>query len=130
MQPNKKRPACTGKGQNGSWKRQNSHYTPPPYSVQAITGSYRRQALDYARINQGALTALPALLMRWLPGGVVTGHEYTVCNPKRADHRPGSFKINLYTGKWADFALPDAKGGDVAALLSEICMYAPCVGFW
>jgi hypothetical protein len=38
-----------------------------------------------------------------------------VRNPKRHDRRPGSFKVNLRTGKWADFATGD-QGGDVVSL--------------
>ena len=30
--------------------------------------------------------------------------EYVALNPTRADKRAGSFKINLQTGRWADFA--------------------------
>ena len=43
------------------------------------------------------------------------GHEYVARNPTRADRRPGSFKINLRTGRWADFATGD-KGGDPVSL--------------
>ena len=35
--------------------------------------------------------------------------------PRRADHRKGSFKINLTTGRWSDFATGDA-GGDLVSL--------------
>jgi hypothetical protein len=47
----------------------------------------------------------------------VRGREYVVRNPKRADTRPGSFKVNLRTGQWADFATGD-KGGDLIALVA------------
>ena len=40
-------------------------------------------------------------------------------NPTRADRSPGSFKINMTTGKWADFATGD-KGGDVISLAAYI----------
>ena len=36
-------------------------------------------------------------------------------NPHRRDRTTGSFKINLRTGRWADFATGD-KGGDVISL--------------
>jgi hypothetical protein len=64
---------------------------------------------------------LPRLLERWLPGGRIEGAEYVARNPKRHDQRPGSFKVNLATGRWADFATGD-KGGDpisLAAYLSK-----------
>jgi hypothetical protein len=36
-------------------------------------------------------------------------------NPTRGDRRRGSFRINLKTGAWADFASSD-KGGDLISL--------------
>ena len=47
------------------------------------------------------------------------GREYTARNPKRSDNRPGSFRINIRTGKWADFATGD-KGGDVISLAAYL----------
>ena len=55
------------------------------------------------------------LLARWLPDGRVQGHEFVARNPRRADRSPGSFCINLCTGRWADFATGDT-GGDVVSL--------------
>ncbi len=72
----------------------------------------RMQRLNFDAINRAGLTSLPALLRRWLPDGRLLGHEYTACNPTRADRRPGSFRINVNSGKWSDFATGD-KGGDV-----------------
>ncbi|RJF81875.1 hypothetical protein D3877_17410 [Azospirillum cavernae] len=75
--------------------------------------------LDFDRINRAALAVLPALLARWLPGGKREGHEYVVVNPRRADRRPGSFRINTDTGRWADFATDDT-GGDVVSLAAYL----------
>jgi len=66
-------------------------------------------------VNRAAMSALPSLLRRWLPDGKQVGREYEACNPRRADNRPGSFRINTATGKWSDFATGD-KGGDVVSL--------------
>ena len=79
--------------------------------------------LDFDAINRAALGSLPALLRRWLPDGRLVGREYTARNPRRADRRPGSFRVNVNTGKWADFAC-DAKGGDVVSLAA----YLSCAG--
>jgi len=75
--------------------------------------------IPFETVNRAALAVLPAVLARLLPGGKVLGWEYVVRNPTRADRRPGSFKINLRTARWADFA-SDAKGGDPVSLLAYI----------
>ena len=72
-------------------------------------------ALNFRAINSAALAALPTLLARWLPDGRREGNEYVARNPRRHDRHPGSFKINLSRGAWADFATGD-RGGDVISL--------------
>lgn len=75
---------------------------------------------DFARINDAALDVLPALLARWLPDGRIEARrEYVARNPRRNDTRLGSFKINLSTGVWADFATDD-RGGDVISLVAYL----------
>ena len=74
---------------------------------------------DFSEINAAALPMLPALCARWLPGGKRIGREYVTLNPTRADRRVGSFKINLQTGRWADFATGD-KGGDAISLATYL----------
>lgn len=76
--------------------------------------------IDFERINREARRNLIALCGRWLEGGYVRGREFIACNPRRNDRRPGSFKINLITGAWADFALDDARGGDPVSLLAYL----------
>ena len=71
--------------------------------------------IDFAAINRAGLSSLPDILQRWLPDGHREGNEWVARNPTRADKRPGSFKVNLRTGRWADFATGD-KGGDVISL--------------
>jgi hypothetical protein len=71
--------------------------------------------IDFAKVNAAALTALHSLLARWLPGGTRRRDEYVVLNPRRADRHAGSFRINLRSGKWADFATAD-RGRDVVGL--------------
>ena len=73
----------------------------------------------FAEINSAALSALPSLLARWLPDGKLRSREYTARNPKRADRKAGSFKVNIHTGRWADFATGD-KGGDVISLAAYL----------
>lgn len=63
--------------------------------------------VDFDRINRAALASLPALLARWLPDGRREGDEWVARNPRRADRRLGSFKVNMRTGRWGDFATGD-----------------------
>ncbi len=79
----------------------------------------REKQRDFRHVNQMALSSLHALLSRWLPDGKIMGCEYTVRNPKRADRNAGSFRINIRTGRWADFATGD-KGGDIISLAAYL----------
>lgn len=72
-------------------------------------------SLNFASVNAAALRELPALLARWLPDGRANGREYEARNPRRADRRVGSFRVNMRTGRWADFATGD-RGGDPVSL--------------
>ena len=78
-----------------------------------------RRTLAVSKINAAALAALPMLCARWIPGGKRIGREYVARNPTRADRRAGSFKVNLQTGRWADFATGD-KGGDAISLAAYL----------
>src|SRR5262245_49546734 len=78
-----------------------------------------RPTVDFAKINAAALPVLPALCARWMPGGKRLGREYVGLNPTRADRHAGSFKVNLETGRWADFATGD-KGGDPVSLMAYL----------
>jgi hypothetical protein len=54
-----------------------------------------------------------------MPRGKRIGHEYVAKNPTRVDKRAGSFKVNLQTGRWADFATGH-KGGDAISLAAYL----------
>ena len=73
--------------------------------------------IDFGAINRAALAAFPAVLARILPGGKRVGAEIVALNPRRADRRLGSFKVNRFNGRWCDFATGD-KGGDVVSLVA------------
>ena len=74
-----------------------------------------RRRIAFARIAFVALGNADAIVRRWLPDGHHEGREWSALNPRRGDRRRGSFKINLRTGKWADFATGE-RGGDLIAL--------------
>ena len=73
--------------------------------------SHAPPRIEFALVNHVALPLLPAVCRRLLPGGRQEGREYVVLNPTRADRHLGSFRINLTTGRWSDFATGD-KGGE------------------
>jgi hypothetical protein len=81
--------------------------------------THRYPHVNYKLVSAAALPRLNGLLSRWLPSGRRIGAEWVACNPIRNDHAPGSFKINIRTGRWADFATGD-KGGDVVSLLAYL----------
>ena len=78
--------------------------------------------IDFDRVNASALPLLPTLVDRWLPGGRREGREWVARNPRRADRSPGSFRVNMQSGKWDDFATGDAGGNPVslAAFLFDL----------
>ena len=78
-----------------------------------------RRRVAFRRIAEAALGHADAIVARWLPGGRREGAEWVSRNPTRADRRPGSFKVNLNTGKWGDFATGE-RGGDLVSLASYL----------
>ena len=75
--------------------------------------------LDFDAVNRAVLATLPDLLSRWLPDGRRLGAEYVARNPRRHDRTPGSFSVNVRTGRWADFATGDC-GGDPVSLAAYL----------
>ena len=89
-------------------------------SLRATADSTKRVgAPDFDAINKAALAAFPAVLARLLPKGKRVGAELVALNPRRADCHLGSFKVNRYNGRWADFATGD-KGGDPISLAAYL----------
>lgn len=85
---------------------------------------------DFPSINQEALRALPRIVSRWLPNGKYEGREYVALNPRRTDRHLGSFRINLVTGRWGDFATGDTGGDPVslAAFLFDLSQHEAARG--
>ena len=84
-----------------------------------MTRTTAPRRIAFRRIADAALARAPEIVGRWLPDGRREGSEWVAKNPTRADHRPGSFKVNLRTGRWGDFATDD-KGGDLVALAAFV----------
>jgi hypothetical protein len=86
-----------------------------------MTDAPPRRRIAFARIAAAALNNVHVLTPRWLPNGRRDGAEWVALNPRRNDRSRGSFKVNLHTGRWGDFALgPDARGGDLVSLASYL----------
>jgi hypothetical protein len=81
--------------------------------------SYHWKHIKFAAVNAVCLPLLPSLVAQWLPDGRLYGREWVALNPTRADRRAGSFRINVESGLWADFATDD-RGGDPVSLYAYI----------
>ena len=75
------------------------------------------EQIDFDAINRAALPHLEALCARWLPGGKRAGTEWT-CGSLLGE-AGASCKVNLRTGRWADFATGE-KGGDPVSLTAAV----------
>lgn len=75
--------------------------------------------INFPAIAAAALARSEALVSGWLPDGKREGKEWTARNPTRDDQHAGSFRINLDTGQWLDFATGD-KGGDLISLYAYL----------
>lgn len=82
-------------------------------------GHVRSGRIDFERVNRRALANATAVVRGLLPEGRLEGHEYVARNPLRPDRRLGSFKVNVSTGRWADFATGDG-GGDLVSLAAFV----------
>ncbi len=77
----------------------------------------RPPSISIADVARAARPHLPELCRRWLPGGRLMGHEWT-CGSLSGEVGT-SCKVNIRTGKWADFASGD-KGGDAVSLCAAV----------
>ena len=76
-------------------------------------------AHDFQRVSRRALERISLLVSKWLPDGRQSGAEWIARNPTRDDRRPGSFKVNMRSGRWADSATGD-RGGDLISLFAYL----------
>ncbi|WP_156840812.1 hypothetical protein [Novosphingobium aquimarinum] len=83
------------------------------------SGAVRSGRIDFGRVNRAALSNANAIVRGLLPEGRLEGHEWVARNPLRPDRRLGSFKVNVSTGRWADFATGDG-GGDLVSLAAFV----------
>jgi hypothetical protein len=72
------------------------------------------------QIQHASIQWCEVLVRRWLPGGRLDGNEYTVLNPTRDDKTKGSFRINVASGAWADFAVDGMRGQSPVSLYQHL----------
>jgi hypothetical protein len=75
--------------------------------------------INFDRVKAAALANANAVVAGLLPDGKRGGAEWVARNPRRDDRRLGSFKVNLATGRWADFATGD-HGSDLVSLAAFV----------
>lgn len=75
--------------------------------------------IPYRTIANSLLCRAYHHVSTWCPGGRMQGSEYVTLNPKRTDKRLGSFKVNLKSGCWADWA-DGARGRDLISLYAYL----------
>lgn len=71
--------------------------------------------VDIKQVAAAAQNMADTLVPEWLRDGKRESHEWVALNPTRHDGKAGSFKVNLVTGAWSDFACGDS-GGDLVSL--------------
>ena len=88
-----------------------------------------RQKIDFEALNEEALPDALEIIEHFVPDLEikVEGNELVMLNPRRVDWEFGSFKFNLESGLWADFAEIDdtAKGRGLISLLMYLLKKRP-----
>ena len=85
----------------------------------------RAPSIPFAAISHRLLAMAATFVAQLLPGGRRSRDEWVCRNPTRNDRKPGSFSVNLRTGKWIDFATGGTyggcdKGGDLISLYAYV----------
>ena len=75
--------------------------------------------ISFTRLNADLRPRHLFIIRELLPEGRLVGREWVTLNPTRHDRHAGSFRINIQTGCWADFATDD-RGGDVISLAAYL----------
>jgi hypothetical protein len=78
-----------------------------------------RQKINFKDLSARSLQHGKLIVSTILPRGRSIGNEWVALNPHRSDETIGSFKVNVLTGRWADFATGDS-GGDFISLIAYV----------
>jgi hypothetical protein len=71
------------------------------------------------KANQLLAPVIKDVIISLLPEGKIEGNSYVALNPTRTDKNLGSFRLDLSTAKWIDFANGD-KGKDIVSLCAYV----------
>lgn len=82
--------------------------------------------MDFKGLALHLLQSIPSILHEWLPGGRVVGSEY--CCSDISGGNGDSLKVNIKTGRWAEFA-GDERGGDLISLYAAINHVKPAQAY-
>lgn len=85
--------------------------------MNSINNDSNRKESLFSSVNHAALEA--RIYEQLAPEGKLQGDEYVPLNPIRDDRNPGSFRININTGQWIDYATGE-KGTDLVSLYALI----------
>ena len=72
---------------------------------------------DFEGLATHLLSRIRDIIPTLLPGGKIVGHEYECASINGGQGK--SFKININTGRWADFASTES-GGDIISLYAAV----------
>lgn len=80
---------------------------------------------NFAKIEEVARASFGALVREWLPDGTLQGREWMPKNPTRNDRSSGSFRINMDTANFYDFATDEGGRGVISlyAYLNKLSRY-------
>ena len=78
--------------------------------------SIKKQAVE---LDAALLPQAEAVLSRLIGSVELKGRELLMLNEERGDNSLGSFKFNIDTGAWADFAAGDMRGHGIVGLVSK-----------
>lgn len=95
-----------------------------------IRVDFRLATPDFQATDEEALYHAEDVLRELVPDGDLVGEEYTALNPTRDDSEPGSFKFNVCTGLWGDFATEETGVGFISYTQYVCQLDSPVEAAW
>ena len=89
------------------------------FDSQSSVASRAQRSLGHTDSHSRGVLLRASATTRFALGSRRQGREWVAPNPRRLDRRPGSFKVNLATGRRADFTTGDCGGAAYLFGLSQ-----------